>query len=260
MKLTGERPIEGQTPDSLLALHAAGYREVRARLGPGRFLDVGCGLGDGTATFLGPERQVTGIDYDQTTAAAAVRLCPGLRAACMDGASLGLRSATFDWVCSSHLIEHFHRPEGHVAELRRVLAPGGTAYFITPNGPADFENPYHVHLFEPDELRSMLRRHFEEVEVLGLDGNAEVKADFERRRRTANRLLRLDVFDLRHRLPEKWFIALHATARRVVYRLMGDKWSGGNTGIDASAFSITEDIDRSTLVLFAVARAPKHQE
>ena len=35
MKLTGERPMEGATPDSLLALHDAGYREVVARLGPG---------------------------------------------------------------------------------------------------------------------------------------------------------------------------------------------------------------------------------
>ena len=33
MKLTGERPMEGRTPDSLLALHEAGYREVAARLG-----------------------------------------------------------------------------------------------------------------------------------------------------------------------------------------------------------------------------------
>ena len=257
MKLTGERPIEGQTPDSLLALHAAGYREVLDRIGGGRFLDVGCGLGDGTATFLGGERSVVGVDYDPATAAAAVALQPGLRAACMDGARLGLRGGTFDWVCSSHLIEHFHQPEGHVAEISRVLAPGGAAFFITPNAPADFENPYHVHLFELDELRAMLVRHFEEVEVLGLDGDAAVKADFERRRRTANRLLALDVFDLRHKLPERWFVALHANARRVIYKLMGERWSGGNTGIDASAFSITEAIDPSTLVLFAVARSPK---
>ena len=36
MRLTGERPIEGKTPDSLLALHAAGYREVVARDRPRR--------------------------------------------------------------------------------------------------------------------------------------------------------------------------------------------------------------------------------
>jgi hypothetical protein len=43
----------------------------------------------------------------------------------------------------------------------------------------------------------------------------------------------------------------------VNYKLMGDKWSGGNTGIDDTAFSITEAIDPSTLCLFAVARRPK---
>jgi len=41
--LTGERPLPGRTPDSLLAFHVAGYREVRSRLGQGRLLDVGCG-------------------------------------------------------------------------------------------------------------------------------------------------------------------------------------------------------------------------
>ena len=261
MKLTGERPIEGKTPDSLLALHAAGYREVAARLGPGRFLDVGCGLGDGTATFLEDGRDVVGVDYDPATAATAQRSRAGLglRTACMDGARLGFRDGAFDWVCSSHLIEHFHAPAGHVAEVSRVLATGGTAFFITPNAPADFENPYHVHLFEPHALREMLGDHFEEVEVLGLDGNADVKADFERRRRTANRLLALDVLDLRHKLPERWFVALHATARRVVYGVMGSRWSGGSTGIDDRAFAITEHLDPSTLVLFALARRPRRR-
>jgi hypothetical protein len=33
MRLTGERPMEGATPDSLLAFHDADYREMAARLG-----------------------------------------------------------------------------------------------------------------------------------------------------------------------------------------------------------------------------------
>ena len=63
MKLTGERPMEGATPDSLLALHDAGYREVVARLGPGVVLDVGCGVGDETARLAAPDRLVVGVDY-----------------------------------------------------------------------------------------------------------------------------------------------------------------------------------------------------
>ena len=253
MKLTGERPVEG-FPDSLMALHAAGYREVLVRIGPGRFLDVGCGVGDGTTTFLGDGRLVVGVDYDPETARVAHKESPDLRTACMDGERLGVRDGSFDWICSSHLIEHFVAPEGHVAEVSRALAPGGTAFFITPNAPADFENPFHVHPFEADQLAAMLRRHFAHVEVLGLDGAAVVKEDFERRRKTARRLLALDVFKLRHRLPRSWFVALHTNARRVAYRVMGSRWSGGSTGIDDRSFSITERIDPSTLVLFALAR------
>jgi SAM-dependent methyltransferase len=256
MKLTGERPVEGQTPDSLLALHAAGYREVADRLGRGRFLDVGCGLGDGTAGFLEGDRAVVAVDYDAATARSALARLgrDGVTVACMDGARLGLRSTSFDWVCSSHLIEHFADPELHARELARVLRPGGTAFIITPNEPADFENPYHISLFRPPDLAALLRRHFGDVEVLGLDGTPDVKADFEERRRTGRRLLALDVFGLRHRLPRRFYVGLHALGRRVAYGLMRDKWSGGATGISASDFSITRTIDDSTLVLFAVAR------
>jgi SAM-dependent methyltransferase len=261
MRLTGERPIAGKTPDSLLALHAAGYREVVARIGPGALVDLGCGLGDGSARFLGGGRRVTGVDYDPATAALAAELHPGLTATCSDAAELALRSGAFDWACSSHLIEHFRRPERHVAEVSRVLAPGGVAFFITPNAPADFENPFHVHLFEPDELTEVLGRHFAHVQLWGLDGDAVVKAEFERRRRVARRLLAVDVFQLRHRLPAARYVQLHAAGRRAAYPLLelvarGGRWVGrpAPERITDNRFSLIRPIQPTTLVLFAIAR------
>src|SRR4029079_15703989 len=121
VKLTGERPMQGATPDSLLALHDAGYREVVARLGPGLVLDVGCGVGDETARLDGGDRVVVGVDYSaQTAQEAATEWGPGgpqgkeVRFAAMDGASLGLREDVVDWACSSHIIEHFTNPALHV--------------------------------------------------------------------------------------------------------------------------------------------------
>ena len=259
MKLTGERPIEGQTPDSLLALHAAGYREVRARVGSGRMLDLGCGLGDGTVGFASQDRMLVGVDYDQETAASAVRLHPGvdLTTVCSDGAVLPLRTGAFDDVCSSHLIEHFTDPEHHVREVARVLADDGRAFFLTPNKPADFENPYHVYLFDPEDLTAMLGRHFEQVTLLGLDATPVVKADFEKRRAMANRLLRLDPLGLRHKLPRSAFVWLHATGRRVAYRFTNTEQVGGQSGITDEEFFVTPDIDETTLVLLAVAERPR---
>lgn len=259
MKLTGERPMQGQTPDSLLALHAAGYREVRARAGDGRFLDVGCGLGDESVGFAQADRELVGIDYDPATAAAAVRThgSAGLATVCSDGSVLGVRTGTFDVVCSSHLIEHFTEPEFHVREVARVLAEDGRAFFLTPNAPADFENPYHVYLFEPDDLRSMLERHFEHVEVHGLDGSPRVKDDFATRRAMADKLLRLDPLGLRHRLPRGAFVWLHATGRRLAYRWTNTGQTGGQSGITEDEFFLTDRIDPSTLVLFAVCERPR---
>jgi peptidoglycan/LPS O-acetylase OafA/YrhL/SAM-dependent methyltransferase len=260
MRLTGERPIEGKTPASLLALHAAGYREVVARIGPGRLLDLGCGLGDGSAGFLAADRVVTGVDYDPATAALAALLHPGLETACTDASRLALRAGAFDFACSSHLIEHFHEPAHHVAEVSRVLGPDGAAYFITPNAPADFENPYHVHLFERDDLAELLGQHFQDVTVWGLDGDDLVKADFERRRRWARRLLALDVAGLRHRLPRNWYVRLHALARRLIYPVFAlrDRLRPRPPKpMTADRFGLTERIDPSTLVLFAEARRPR---
>ena len=148
MKLTGERPMAGSTPDSLLAFHDAGYREMAAQLGPGTVLDIGCGVGDETSRLAGGDRTVLGVDYDADTAvAASADWGPGsrrgldVRFAGMDGARLGLRGRTVDWACSSHIIEHFTAPELHVAELARVLDDDGTAFVITPEPPGGLREP-----------------------------------------------------------------------------------------------------------------------
>jgi SAM-dependent methyltransferase len=263
-KLTGERPMQGATPDSLLALHDAGYREIAARLGPGLVLDVGCGVGDETARLEAPDRTVVGVDYSaQTARDAAAEWGPGgsrgtsVRFAAMEGARLGLRAGVVDHACSSHIIEHFTNPALHVAELARVLAPDGTAFVITPNAPADFENPFHVYLFEPSHLRSLLRLFFSDVEVLGLEGDGELHADFAARRASGNRLLKLDALQLRRRLPRRVYVWAYERLLPVAYRALGSKNIGIGSGLGASHLFLTQVIDTTTPVLFAIARAPR---
>ncbi len=258
-RLTGERPMEGVTPDSLLALHAAGYRTVIERLGSGTLLDVGCGQGFESARFLSAERAVVGADYSADAVVTARRRwgAEGLLVAQMNALALGFAEGSFRWACSSHLIEHFDRPEGHVRELARVLADDGTAFFLTPNAPADFENPFHIHLFEPTELRAMLGRHFEDVRVQGLDAVPHVKADFTARRVKAEKVLRLDVFDLRHKIPRSWYVGLYTRLLPVAYKLIARGDSGGATGITADDFFVTDDLDPTTMVLFATASRPR---
>jgi len=264
-KLTGERPLEGVTPDALLALHAAGYRAVRERLGPGRMLDVGCGQGNESARFAGPDRTVVGVDYSfEAASEASGRYGPGgqgsggLRVAQCDARRLSLGTGSFDWVCSSHLIEHFPDAEAHADELARVLAATGKAFVITPNAPADFENPFHIRLFRREELVKVLERSFDEVWVGGIDAVPAVKENFRLRREKAAKVLRLDVFDLRHKIPHSWYVGAYTRALPIAYRFMAKSDSGGGTGITGDDFFVTEEVDETTLVLLAVAGAPRH--
>ena len=269
-RLTGERPIQGVTPDSLLALHEAGYRAVTERLADGILLDLGCGQGFESIRLAGPRRRVVGVDRNAealvhaSTLRSAVRSNgrtptdgPALVLARTDALKLCLGGGTFDYACSSHLIEHFDHPEGHVAEMSRVLKPGGSAFFLTPNKPADFENPFHVHLFEPADLNAMLGRYFSDVWLGGLDATPSVKADFSARRERAAKVLKLDFLDLRHRIPRSWYVGAYTRVLPIAYKFMAKDDSGGSTGITADDFFVTEEIDETTLVLFAVARGPR---
>ena len=257
--LTGERPMEGVTPDSLLALHAAGYRTVIERLGAGTVLDVGCGQGFESARFLADDRRVVGADYsaEAVDVARANWSDKGLEVAQMNALALGFATGSFEWACSSHLVEHFDEPAGHVAELARVLADDGTVFFLTPNAPADFENPFHIHLFEPPELRALLSEYFHDVTIQGLDAVPHVKADFTARRVKAEKVLRLDFLDLRHRIPRSWYVGFYAWALPIAYNLIARGDSGGATGITADDFFVTDDLDATTMVLFATASRPR---
>ena len=209
-------------------------------------------------------RFVMGVDYDAETAvSAAGEWGPGgqrgtdVRFAGMDGARLALHGRSVDWACSSHIIEHFTAPELHVAELARVLADSGTAFVITPNRPADFENPFHVYLFEEPELASLLRLFFRDVEVWGLEGSDELKADFASRRARGEKILKLDVLRLRHRMPRSWYVWSYERALPLVYRALGNRGSGIGSGLDESHFFMTREIVDTTPGLFAVARDPR---
>src|SRR4029077_4793984 len=120
----------------------------------------------------------------------------GLRFCAIDGSALALRDGSVDFIVSSHIIEHFTNPVAHVAELARTLRADGTAFVITPNAPADFENPFHVYLFEPAHLVSLLSLFFHEVTCFGLEGDDVLKADFATRRSSGERLLRVDPLNL----------------------------------------------------------------
>jgi SAM-dependent methyltransferase len=144
---------------------------------PGRrVLDLGCRTGALTR-YYAPGNEVVGVDVDHDALTrAAERL--GVETVWADvEAGLPFDVASFDAVVAGELLEHLADPAAAVAEVLRVLRPGGVFVGSVPNAfrlksrfayargryPADWD-PTHLQLFTPDALRALLAA-FEDVNI-----------------------------------------------------------------------------------------------
>lgn len=109
-------------------IYEATAREL-SRSAP-RILDFGAGRGLHEIDLRTDRNTVEGCDVD-----GAVMVNPLLHRATLVrlGEPLPYADASFDLIVSRYVLEHVEHPEIVAAELRRVLAPGGTLLAITPN-------------------------------------------------------------------------------------------------------------------------------
>jgi SAM-dependent methyltransferase len=135
--------------------------------GPGRrVLDLGCRDGALTKTYAAGN-EVVGVDADHEALAEAAKLGIETRWADLDE-TLPFGDATFDVVVAGELLEHLRDPRRLVADVRRVLRPGGTFVASVPNayrlknrlrfllGRRPEDDPTHLHMFSPSEVRALL--------------------------------------------------------------------------------------------------------
>ena len=76
-----------------------------------------------------------------------------------------LADAMCDAVVSCDVIEHLDDYAAHVAEIARILKPGGIAVVTTPYRICETPAPFHTHEFFPSELRDLAVPHFTSVVV-----------------------------------------------------------------------------------------------
>ncbi|MFE2270777.1 class I SAM-dependent methyltransferase [Streptomyces lavendulae] len=128
-------------------------------VGPGdRVLDAGCGTGRALTPLraaVGPSGTVLGVDLTERMLAAAREAGRDADGTLLlaDVARLPLRDGTLDAVFAAGLIAHLPDPAANLAELARVVRPGGRLALFHPIGRAALA-ARHCRELTPDDLRA----------------------------------------------------------------------------------------------------------
>jgi SAM-dependent methyltransferase len=143
-------------------------------------LDLGCRSGALTRHFL-DGNEVVGVDVDQAALAKAEKLGIKPVVADVQEPPLPFEDEAFDAVVAGELLEHLGFPELLIAEILRVLEPGGVLVGSVPNafriqgrlrfllGRPPEEDPTHLHMFSPEQIRELLAD-FEDVDLTYVGG------------------------------------------------------------------------------------------
>jgi len=196
-------------------------------------LDVGCGLGTDLSRFARGGANVTGIDL----APRAVDLARqnfeqrGLEGkfSVMDGENLDFPDDSFDFVYC-HTVLHFTpNPEAMIAEIHRVLRPGGHALLMTINRRSWLYRLHKSFGIKLDYRDAPVFRHFDPAEF------TELTSAFDQRQMLVERFpIRTEVHDgWKAKLYNSLFVDLYnAMPERLIGQsgyhllaLVGERWN-----------------------------------
>jgi|KBSSwiStaDraftv2_1062776.scaffolds.fasta_scaffold93841_2 SAM-dependent methyltransferase len=136
-------------------------------------LDVASGEGYGSFLLEQVARNVIGVDIDQKAVDFANKNYLSERVSYRrgDAAKLPIEDQSVDVVVSFETIEHFADQADFIAEIDRVLRPGGLVIMSSPNREIyseaqNYQNPFHVHELNKQEFVDLLGFRFPHIRLL----------------------------------------------------------------------------------------------
>ncbi|MGD0926497.1 MAG: class I SAM-dependent methyltransferase [Streptosporangiaceae bacterium] len=145
-------------------------RELLPEPGPGPVIDLGCGEGRGSRELRALGHQVVGADYSPTLTRAAAGSCPAIPVIRADAAALPFAPQSADLVVACMSLLDFDDFAGAVAEVGRVLRPGGQLCLaiVHPFISAQDEDTMHGPSFRFSQPYLQSRRYTDQIEREGL--------------------------------------------------------------------------------------------
>ena len=194
----------------------------------GNLLEIGCGEGRGVEELLPLADSYLGLDKISEVIEMLQKKFPGVEfQQAVIPPFVGFEDNSFDTIVSFQVIEHIENDKLFLQEIYRMLKPGGKAIISTPNNTHTLSrNPWHVREYIPQELIDLSSKIFDKIEAKGIGGNEKVWAYHEANRKSVQKIMRFDIFDLQHRLPASIlrmpYEILNRLNRKKLHKQQGD--------------------------------------
>lgn len=169
----------------------------------GDLLEIGCGEGRGVEVLRENVTSYHGLDKIGEVIEKLQQKYPDVvfEQAVIPPLST-VASDTYDTVVSFQVIEHIEDDRLFLEEIYRVLKPGGKAIISTPNIRHTLSrNPWHIREYTGSQLINLCEGIFDVVDAKGIGGNEKVWEYHEANRKSVQKIMRFDIFDLQHKLP-----------------------------------------------------------
>ncbi len=165
----------------------------------------------------------------------------------------GIADNTFDFVVTFQVIEHIQNDHLYAKEIARVLKPGGKLIVTTPTRTMSLSrNPWHIREYKPNELITLLKKYFKEVDAKGVYGNETVMAYYEKNKESVNKIMKYDVLKMQWWLPRQILQVPYDIMNRRNRKKLLNSNNDLTAGIKASDFFL-KAVDEKSLDLFYIA-------
>lgn len=153
--------VPTERTDYLSQQHILRYNFAVDKLWSGaRVLDVACGAGYGTHVLSKHDVEIVGVDYDETAIQFAQSRYPSLKFQLGNALELSFSDSIFDIVVSFETIEHVTDANAFIAEMQRILVPGGLLIISTPNIRYTSHPDYHLKEYNISEFYHLFEDYF----------------------------------------------------------------------------------------------------
>lgn len=190
LECTGERLIEDEYKSSesrylIYLFHIATYNFCLPYVRGKKVLDFGSGSGYGTHLIANECAHITGIDIsgeavDFANSRYRANNLDYVKIDKIETKPLPFDDNTFDTVISFQVIEHIHRVDLYLREIKRVLKPAGTLIIATPDRKTRLFpgqrpwNIYHIYEYSPESFIKAVSPVFPETTLYGMSGKPGV--------------------------------------------------------------------------------------